>query len=81
MKRMSQDRLDFFTWNGFAVVYHGDEGAQEAWVNMHGHWGRISIESIDHECRWLPRDEFLARFGNLPLLPVEAFRRLRSLAA
>jgi hypothetical protein len=48
---------------------------------MHGHWGTISIESLDHECRWLPSDEFLVRFGNLPPLPIEAFRPLRLLVA
>ena len=81
MKLFSQNQLDFFIWNDFAVVYHGDEASPEAWVNMHGRWGRISIESLDHECRWLPRDEFLARFGNLPPLPVEAFKPLRLLVA
>jgi hypothetical protein len=81
MRLLSQDQLDFFIWCDFPVLYHADETSPEAWVNMHDHWGRISVESLDHECRWVPRDEFLEKFGNLPPLPIDAFSRLRCIVA
>jgi hypothetical protein len=72
MLNLAIDHLDFFVWKDFPVIYDGrDEKTPEAWVNIHGHWGRISVESIAFASGWMSRDDFLARFGQLPPLPIE----------
>jgi hypothetical protein len=82
MLNLANDALDFFVWKDFPVIYDGrDETTPEAWVNIHGHWGLISVESIAFASGWMSRDDFLARFGDLPRLPLEAFRSRRTLAA
>ena len=82
MLNLSNDHLDFFVWKDFPVIYDGrEEKAPEAWVNIHGHWGRISVESIAFACNGISRDDFLTRFGQLPPLPSEAFRSRRIVAA
>jgi len=50
-------------------------------VNIHDHWGLISVESFAFASNWMSRDDFLARFGQLPPLPLEAFRSRRTFAA
>lgn len=82
MLDLASDHLDFFVWKAFPVIYdRRDETTPEAWVNIHGRWGRISVESIAFACCWMSRDDFLARFGQLPPLPLEAFRSRRIFAA
>ncbi len=82
MLNLTSDHLDFFFWKDFPVIYDGrDEKTPEAWVNIHGHWGRISVESIAFASGWMSREDFLARFGQLPPLPLEAFRSRRIFAA
>jgi len=82
MLNLASDHLDFFVWKDFPVIYDGrNEKTPEAWVNIHGHWGRISVESIAFASSWMSRDDFLARFGQLPPLPLEAFRARRTFAA
>jgi len=82
MLNFLSEYFDFFVWKDFPVIYDGrDEKTAEAWVNIHGSWGRISVESIAFACHWISRDDFLGRFGQLPPLPVEAFRARRIFAA
>ncbi len=82
MLNFASEHLDFFVWKDFPVIYDGrDTKNAEAWVNIHGHWGRISVESIAFACQWMAREDFLTRFGQLPPLPVEAFRSRRVVAA
>jgi hypothetical protein len=82
MINFDSEALDFFVWKDFPVIFDsaGDKGP-EAWVNIHGHWGRISVESIAFACSWISREAFLKQFGTLPPLPPEAFRSRRMMAA
>jgi hypothetical protein len=79
---LMSDTLDFFVWKDFPVLYDStsDKGP-EAWVNIHGHWGRISVESIAFACSWIAREDFIEKFGDLPPLPANAFRSRRMVAA
>ena len=72
--------IECFVWDGFPVLYRPGQ-PPEAWVHMHGHWGRISVESIAFECLWTEKEIFLARFPDLPALPTQAFQNRPSAAA